>query len=119
MRQILGDLLPVCRLLCCLSIPVGLPSSELGADKLLFEDLTLTISLGRRMNAGGGGVIDVPVTAVPLMIIAGFRASDLSRDSLVPWLYSELVRLTLRRLGEFNRETTAFRGVGGRCSAIE
>ena len=58
-----------------------------------------------------------PVTAVPPMNTARPRDSDLSRDSLLPWLYSEPDWST-RRLRELDRTTAAFGGVGGRCSAV-
>ena len=57
-----------------------------------------------------------PVTAVPPMGTAGSRDSELSRDSLLPWLYSELDRTARRRPGELDRATVAFGGVGGRCA---
>jgi hypothetical protein len=43
---------------------------------------------------------------------------DVSRDLLVPWLYSEPDRSAGRGVGEFDRATEAFGGVGGRGSAV-
>ena len=112
-----------CLLLCRLSIPVDLgerplPSSELDAAKLLVEAFPLPMLLGGSSNAWGGGVSEGPVTAVPLMGTAGPRDSELSRNSLLPWLYSEPDRTARRGPGELDGATAAFGGVGGRCAAV-
>ena len=77
------DPLPVCLLLCRLSIPGGprespLSSSEIDTPKLLVEDFLLTVLSGGRKNAAGGRAIGVPPTAGTPMITAESRDSDLA-----------------------------------------
>ena len=105
--------LPVCLLLVRASIAVGLgviclSSSTTGAATLLLEASSLTLLLVERMSAGGGGFGKDLMSTV-----SESGVSDLSRDSLVPWLFSELEWSTWGRLGDVNRLTTAFGGARG------
>ena len=107
--------LPVYLLLVRASIAVGLgvirlPSSTTDTATLLLGASSLTLSLVERMSAGGGGFGKDLTSAV-----SESGVSDLSRDSLVPWLFSEMEWSTWGRLGDFNRLTTTFgeaRGLG-------
>ena len=110
--------LPVCLLLVRASIAVvlkviRLSSSTTDIAPLLLGASALTLLFVGRMNAGRGGFGEDLTSTVSSMTTSESGDSDLSRDSLVPWLFSELDKSTWGRLGDFNRLTTAFGGARG------
>ena len=87
---------------------IRLSSSTTDTATLLLEASALTLLFVGRMSAGGGGFGEDLTSTVSSMTTSESGVSDLSRDSLVPWLFSELEWSTWGRLGDFNRLTTAF-----------